>query len=55
MDIADLDVDILNEKDRPRYMSKGITAPSTPFADRLNPDKITLTADVRIVWNLQDG
>ena len=55
MDIADLDIDILNEKDEPCYMRKCMSAPSTPFADRLSPEKVTLEADVRIVWNLFDG
>ena len=55
MDVANLDIDILGEGNE-RYLVHRCKSPSiTPFADRLNPEKVTLEANVRVVWSLSNG
>ena len=48
MDIADLDMAILD--DDMEEICEPCRGIGTPFSDRLTPEKITLRADVRIVW-----
>ena len=48
MDIANLDMAITDDlENRVVICGSGI---DTPLSDRLNPEKITLSADVKIVW-----
>ena len=51
MNIADLDVSVTPPESI--YYCRSSRALSTSFSDQLNPEKITLEANVRIVWQLE--
>ena len=51
MNIADPDISVIPPE--PVYHCRSNRALSTSFSDQLNPEKITLEANVRIVWQLE--
>ncbi len=55
LDIADLDLSIIGEKAIPDRVRRccGDSAALTPYSDMLKPEKITMEADVNIVWLLE--
>lgn len=55
LDIADLDLSIIDEKttDRIHCCRHAATGAPTPCSDMLKPEKITMEADVNIVWLLE--
>lgn len=50
MNIADLDLSILDDDASRYHVHECCRGIDTPFSDRLTPEKITLEADVKIVW-----
>lgn len=55
LDIADLDLSIIDETstDRIHCCRHAATGAATPCSDMLRPEKITMEADVNIVWLLE--
>lgn len=56
LDIADLDLSIINEQTTDgmhRHCQCGYAGAPTPYSDMLRPEKITMEADVNIVWLLE--